>query len=289
MGASEAAVEEPYGAIAHGYDRLASSYDAEIGRNSVGGRMHRIFQQELLRVFRPGDRVFEIGAGTGIDTLVAAAAGLEVVATDIAPQMLETLEEKARRAGLQGRIRTVELAAHRIGELRALAQEPFDGGYSHAGAFNMEPRVAEVPGQVARLVRPGGHFILTSMNRTSLFEALFYGMLRPRKGFRRLGGPIPMPISRQAEFQSTVVPVWSFTPGEVRRLFASEFELERQVGLQILLPPWNLAHYADRLSETYRAIEMIEERLKDRRPFHGWGNHVLQVFRRRAPADSPSG
>ena len=89
-----------YQQVEAGYDRLAPSYDEDIGANLIGTRMRQVFRKALLRVFKPGQRVFEIGCGTGIDALFLARHGLDVVATDISREMVEQVLQKAKRAGL---------------------------------------------------------------------------------------------------------------------------------------------------------------------------------------------
>ena len=52
----------------------------------------------------PGTRVLDVGTGTGNAALPAAAAGAEVVATDITPELLAVGERHARDRGLGGAV-----------------------------------------------------------------------------------------------------------------------------------------------------------------------------------------
>ena len=49
---------------------------------------------------RPGERLLDVAAGTGALGLPAARFGAQVLATDIAPAMIERLEARARAEGL---------------------------------------------------------------------------------------------------------------------------------------------------------------------------------------------
>lgn len=49
---------------------------------------------------RPGERVLEIGAGTGLAAVLAARAGAQVIATDIRPEAVECTRENAARNGV---------------------------------------------------------------------------------------------------------------------------------------------------------------------------------------------
>src|SRR5688572_12252182 len=207
--------------------------------------MRRILRRTLLGVFSPGQRVFEIGCGTEIDAIWLATRGVEVVATDISGKMLLQVDAKAAAAGLSDRIHCRQLAAREIGSLAdVFGEHAFDGGFCHAGALNMEPDIGRVPDGIRRLLKQRGHFVLSVINKTSLFELLFYTFLfRPRKAFRRLDNIVPIPISRKGPLDRYVVAARFFSPHEVEQLFGEGFRVEAVEGLQIFLPPSNLADY----------------------------------------------
>ena len=70
------------------YDRIAALI-SEMGRAVVAAAG-----------VRAGQRVLDVGAGTGNAALPAAATGAEVIATDITPQLLAVGERAARARGL---------------------------------------------------------------------------------------------------------------------------------------------------------------------------------------------
>jgi len=265
-----------------GYDQLAPSYDADVGSNLVGIRMRRVFQRALDRVFRPGNHVFEIGCGTGIDALRLARAGVEVVATDISPEMVALVARKAREEGVSEHVRCRTLAAKDISVLRAeFGESGFDGGYCHAGALNMEPDIDAVPQGVRSIVRKSGASVCSIVNKTSLFEVLFYtALLRPRKAFRRLGNVVPIPISRKPPLNSFVIPTRFYSAGDLISLFDGGFSVVAIQGLQILLPPSNLTDIFALLRPVLNPLERLEDRISSRWPVREWGHHTVLTFRR---------
>ncbi len=272
-----------YQHIETGYDTLAPTYDEDIGSNLVGLRMRHVFQQTLLEVFRPGQRLFEVGCGTGIDALWLAHRGFNVVATDISDQMLAEVTQKANAEGLSQRLECRKLAAHAIGTLaEEFGEGRFDGGYCHAGALNMEPDILRVPGGIRSLLRSGGRFVCSVINKASLFEVIFYPLvLRPRKAFRRLGNTVPIPISRQAPLNRYVVPARFYGPNELREIFRDSFLAETVQGMQVFLPPSNLADMYSLLEPVFIPLQALEARLSRRWPFNMWGHHTILTFRRR--------
>src|SRR5262245_51586685 len=52
----------------------------------------------------PGERVLDLGTGSGIHGLLAARAGADVVAVDLNPAAVQAAAANARRNGLSGRV-----------------------------------------------------------------------------------------------------------------------------------------------------------------------------------------
>ena len=273
---------EIYRRIETGYDDLAPTYDGDVGANPIGERMRGIFRSALLRAFSPGHVVFEIGSGTGIDALWLAHRGIEVVATDISGRMIEEVSRKARARGLSELVRCRKLCAAGIGQLASeFGYEAFDGGFSHAGALNMEPRIEQVPGQVSSLLKTGMPFICSVINKTSLFEVLFYmAVLKPRKAFRRIGGVVPIPISRTGPMKNYVVPTRFYSAHDMIRLFRGRFSVETIQAMQVFLPPSNLADEYVALLPIFAPMDRVERCLSFCWPLNSWGHHTILTFRR---------
>jgi SAM-dependent methyltransferase len=235
-----------------------------------------------LDTFRPGQRLFEIGCGTGTDALWLADQGFQIVATDVSGRMLKEVTRKASVAHRSGSIECRKLAAHEIGTLAAeFGEASFDGGYCHAGALNMEPDLVRVPGGIRSLLRPGGRFVFSVINKTSLFEVLFYpAIFRPRKAFRRLGNAVPIPLSRRPPLNRYVVQARFYSPSEIRSLFRDGFSLERVQGLQVLVPPSNLTEMYSLLAPIFAPLDALDSRLSKHWPFNTWGHHTIMALRR---------
>jgi ubiquinone/menaquinone biosynthesis C-methylase UbiE len=135
------------------YDRAARRYDLQHALLTLGSddRGRRLLVREAVR---PGDRILDVGAGTGSTTVLALAAagpGSSAVLLDPSEGMLAEARRKLPAGGLSGR------AEFRIGDMAALPfpDESFDvalATYSLCPVGDPERGVREM----WRVVRPGG-------------------------------------------------------------------------------------------------------------------------------------
>ncbi|MGQ0797648.1 MAG: class I SAM-dependent methyltransferase [Methanobacteriota archaeon] len=272
-----------YEYVAEGYDRIAESYDKVEAQNSVGRRLRHEMQQALLVAFRPGERVLEIGCGTGLEATALAQRGVRVLATDVSQRMIGRVRARAAAMGLSA-VEARCLGARDIGRLAAeFGSASFDGAYSHGGVLNMDPRPEAIVEGLATLLRPAGKFLCTVVNQTSLFEVLFYpSVFRPRKAFRRLGNVVPIPITRLETHRNYVIPARFYSPKSFLRYLDGAFDVRRLRGFGIVTPPWNLSDYLDRLEPFTRAAVAMDTWLSDKPMFREWGNvFQLELERRR--------
>lgn len=119
------------------YDRIAALI-LEMGRAVV-----------TAAGVRPGQRVLDVGAGTGNATLPAAATGAEVVGTDITPQLLAVGERAARARGLDVRWQLADA------QDLPFDDASFDVVLSCVGAM-FAPDQRAAARELLRVCRPGG-------------------------------------------------------------------------------------------------------------------------------------
>lgn len=103
----------------------------------------------------PGERVVDLGSGTGNAALLAAAAGAEVTAVDPAPRLLSVAAEAARAQGLT--LTCVDADAGAI----PLPDRDVDCVLSNFGiVFAPDPSVAIA--ETVRVLRPDGRALFTA-------------------------------------------------------------------------------------------------------------------------------
>jgi ubiquinone/menaquinone biosynthesis C-methylase UbiE len=142
------------------FDRVAGQYDATRG---YPPDVERQIAEGLIRLgdLPPHATVLEIGIGTGRIALPLLAQGVHVTGVDIAPLMLEQLQQKHTAARQTAPAGSWGALATQIADMTAL---PFaDGSFDAVIAvhvLHLVPQWQRALGEALRVIRPGGSFLL---------------------------------------------------------------------------------------------------------------------------------
>ena len=103
---------------------------------------------------KPGERVLDIGCGTGNATLLAAERGADVTGIDPAQRLLDVAAERAAGRGLRAGFARAEAAAlpARDGSVDAVLS---------VFGVNFAPSPPAAAREIARVLRPGGRAVIT--------------------------------------------------------------------------------------------------------------------------------
>jgi SAM-dependent methyltransferase len=235
------------GALA--YDAIAANYDAQVEGDAW---MRAVLHRHYARVFRTGDRVLDVGCGTGIDAVFLAQHGVGVVALDYSPEMVAQCRAKARSAELTLRVDARVLS---ITDLHTLPAERFDGLISAFAGLNTLPDLHQFAADAAQLVKPGGRLVLHLLNRFSLWEWLGHVSHANWRAAREVGR------RRTRDFTIGGRPVRHttyFADEAYGRFFHRCFALRGAYALGCLRPP----HTVRRISApVVRTLEWLDVRI----------------------------
>ena len=117
----------------------------------------------------PGDRVLDVGAGSGNAAIPAALAGADVVASDLTPDLLETGRQAAEKLGVS--LRWEEADAEHL----PYADGEFDAVLSCVGVM-FAPHHQEAADELVRVVRSDGRIGLLSWTPTGFIGQMFAAM-----------------------------------------------------------------------------------------------------------------
>jgi len=262
-----------------GFDVAAEHYDQAMRANPSMSYMRVIGLATLRTAFSTGQHVVDIGCGTGEDALTLARAGIRILATDPAANMLAVMERRILEERLGPWVQTRQLAASELGALIGeFGENSFDGAYSSFGPLNGEPSLRPIASALAAIIKPGGFLVASVMNRFCLFETIWY-MVHAQFGraVRRWGGQARVRILAE---RADTMQTWYYTPGQMVRALAPSFEMIHCRALPFLLPPPYAASLWSKHPLFWDRLALVDEWLAPRWPFKAMGDHFLLVLRR---------
>lgn len=258
------------------FDVVASSYDEAFTSSVIGQAQRSAVWKELTKAFHPGDRVLEIGCGTGVDACYLAESGVEVLACDPSPQMIGVAAKRMRQRGLQTLVRTRVLRAEDLSTLPA--DKTFDGAFSNFGPLNCVEDLPAVASCIAGMLRPGGIVLLCWMGPYCLWEMLFYltrgNATKAFRRFRREG------VDAKIGGRSSVLVRYPSVRFLVRT-FVPEFHLQSVQGIGVAIPPSYLEPWARRHPRVMGLCKRFDSRFGHWPGIRSIGDHVLVKLQRK--------
>jgi ubiquinone/menaquinone biosynthesis C-methylase UbiE len=255
-------LRRPPGTSGDAFDRVGAGYDDYLN-TELGVWFRRRVWERLAALFKPGDRVLELGCGTGQDAIWLAQRGVRVLASDASEAMLAETLRKAKAAGVESMI-TVQLLDLNEAARWSINLDDglFDGAYSDNGPLNCIPDWRDVGAQLARVVNPGGKIGLGVMGPYCPFEVIWYGIhgdfRNATRRFRR---------HTVAHLDGKYFNVYYPTPGQLKRSLGPAF---RQIGMQgigVFAPP------VGRIRRVVRPFLALERLFAPHWPFKYLGDY----------------
>jgi SAM-dependent methyltransferase len=243
----------------HPFDAAAAEYDTGFTRTRLGRWLRAAVRERLATSFRPGDRVLELGCGTGEDAVWLAQRGVRVVATDASRAMLSIARRKAEASGVGDRVLFAQLDLASTGAWAKLARQygECDGAFSSFGALNCLPDRRQLASALAGLVRPERHVVVVLMGPVCPWEIVWHlahGQLRT--AFRRFRSGVEAHVGG-----GETTHVWYPSPRRIRREFLPHFRHLETVGIGAILPPSYLSRWVDRWPGIFGRLAVLDSRL----------------------------
>jgi ribosomal protein L11 methyltransferase len=152
------------------HDRGDASRLVELGVGGFGSGEHpstRLVLEQLVARIKGGERVLDVGCGSGVLGLCALRLGAScVVATDLKP---DAIDATRRNAALNGMQHQVEATGAPLAEI----EDAFDVVVANVG----RAALVELAPELVRRVAPGGWLAVSGISRSQC--SLVTGFLRP--------------------------------------------------------------------------------------------------------------
>lgn len=236
------------------WDSAAENYEEVFSGTIIGKTRREAVWRELQRLFFKGDRVLEINCGTGLDAVFLAQRGVELLACDLSPRMIERARRHAANNNMGDRVEFLALANENLG---TLGDGPlFDGAFSNFSGLNCVEDLTAVQLQLAKRLKPGAPLLLCMMGRFALWEVVWFLLHKEAKlAFRRIR-------EKTARMdQSPEVKIHRPSIKEIRSQFAPFFRLRRWSGVGIAVPPSYMEHWARRFPRVISLLALLDRKI----------------------------
>lgn len=260
------------------YDSVAGYYDQDVEMGFEDRAEENPLLDKIRNDFRkittkyPFENALEIGCGPGFDVAWFAREfpNKNITGVDISPKMVGLAQKRIDQQNLDN-------AKVLVSDERKLTKhfktEEFDLIYVYFGALNTVANLEFAADQIHNLLKPGGHAVLTFVNKWYLREMVVQSLkLNFSTALARLkrewGG---YSIDRH-------LPSRCYSPQQIRKSF-SDFELLERKGYSILFPAWynfkKYLHQREKLDKLWKK----DRQLQKTRWWSG-GEYTLFVFKK---------
>ncbi len=264
---------EQENSVSDAFSRQSSEFDEIDKLNPVIERMRKQVHTHLLSLLKPGNRILELNAGTGIDAIFLAQQGFEVYATDNAEGMLSVFEKKIKQLNLTQKIQLQKISFNQLKDLNAGA---FDHVFSNFGGLNCAESIESVVQQFDKLLKPGGIATLVIMPPICPWEMLLALKGNFKIAFRRWNKK-----GVRSHLEGVYFTTYYYSPKRLLNAFDKNKYTKICIkGLGVLSPPPYLEKFPLQHPKIYTSLCRMEEKIDQYAPFNSWADHFVISMRK---------
>lgn len=259
--------------VSEAFSRQAESFDALDVQNPILQYMRREVREQALQLLKPGDKILELNAGTGLDAVFFAEKGFGVHATDNATGMINIIKRKTGEKKLSSKI-TVQQCS--FNNLELLFENKFNHIFSNFGGLNCAENIQAVIQQFDSLLLPGGTATLVMMPPFCPWELTLAFKGNFKTAFRRLkkNGTV-------SHLEGMFFYTYYYTPASVIKFFGKNFSVSSLKSMGLITPPPYLDAFARKYPSLFKMLIMIEKKLHALPPFRSWGDHFILSMKKK--------
>jgi ubiquinone/menaquinone biosynthesis C-methylase UbiE len=253
--------------VKEAFSRQSEVFDDLEDKNEILKWMRSITRKHVLRHLKPGDRILELNAGTGLDAVYFAGKGYKIQCTDISEGMLNKLASKVEELNLSELV-TYQLLS--FTELDKLGAKKFDYIFSNFGGLNCTGNLSDVFTHFDKILSPQGRVTLVIIPPVCPWEIALMFKGNFKTAFRRLkkGGI-------QANVEGIKFKTWYYSVSETIKALGPAFRLIETQGLASISPPPYMINFPVRFPSLYKRLTRIDESISGLFPFNRWADHFI--------------
>jgi ubiquinone/menaquinone biosynthesis C-methylase UbiE len=227
--------------------------------------------EHVQKFLKPGGKILELNAGTGIDALHFALQGHFVHATDLSDGMISQINKKIEGHQLQRKFSSQRLSYE---NLELLTENNFDFVFSNFGGLNCVDDLTRVTRSLPPVLKKDAIITWVIMPKVCPTEWLCAISGNFKFAFRRSikNGVI-------AHLEGQYFKTYYHSLSKIKKAFGPRFELVQTESLALLSPQPHSGLFAKRFPRTYRFSRTVDNLLRRAYPFNRWGDHIIVTFR----------
>jgi SAM-dependent methyltransferase len=218
------------------FDSIAEHYDVLWTSTAVGRLQREAVWRKIEPFFFAGDRIIDLGCGTGADALHFKTLGVDVHGIDASIEMVQ----RARAKGVEAQ----QLAVEDLDRL----SDKYEGAISNFGVLNCIERLDQLGAILARRIRLGGILAICMMGPFCLWETCYF--LRQgnsRSACRRWNmESAPSSLGVRVRYPSV---------RNTKTALQGNFKLLSWYGIGLLVPPSYVKGLSEPILENLAAID----------------------------------
>lgn len=258
--------------VSAAFSKQAPVFDQQSNENKLSEYFRSVYREELIVQLKPNSKILELNCGTGIDALYLAHLGHTVLATDNAPGMLETMEDKIEKENLNDRVKTRRCSFH---DISTIQDGPFDHIVSNFGGLNCTNNLKDVLSQLAPLLKKDGKVTLVIMPKISPWEILMLFKGDFKTAFRRFRKNTP------AHIEGVHFYCYYYNPNYVMNTLKKEFKLVTLKGIFITVPPEFYKDFVERYPKLFSFLSKVDRLISGFFPFTYCCDHYLITLQKK--------
>ncbi|MDB5273964.1 MAG: SAM-dependent methyltransferase [Chitinophagaceae bacterium] len=260
-------MKEDLASVNRAFSMQSDQYDEYDASNGILTWMRKRVRGHVLAQLKPGDRILELNAGTGLDALFFVQQGYTVYATDLSDGMVKQIQQKITEKNLSPKLSVKQCS---YTQLQTLQSEKFDYVFSNFGGLNCIPDLRAVTQQLPALLNPGARITFVIMPPVCFWEIgkVFKG--KWKEAFRRFKKKGSM-----AHLEGEYFPTFYFSPADVLRAFGNDYKKISLEGLATFSPPPHADRFPMKHPRMYRLLTKLDEQLASIPPFRSWADHFI--------------
>jgi ubiquinone/menaquinone biosynthesis C-methylase UbiE len=255
--------------VQRAFNKQAEHYDADDLANPILLDWRKRVYDHLNLFLKPGGRILELNAGTGIDAIHLVMSGHKVHATDVSPVMIQKIREKIEQSGRQQELSIQQCSFE---SLHAVTETSFDYIFSNFGGLNCCKDLTTVTKHLPRLLKTGGYVTWVIMPPACPWEwmQILKGNLN---AFRRLKKP-----GVTAHLEGQYFTTYYHSLSDIQISLGPEFGRVRTEGLGSVSPPPSSQAFTVAHPGLYGRLKKLDRVVGCHFPFNRWADHIIVTF-----------